>query len=178
MLASDGAPLWPLPLLATWMASRRYVFAPFYLFCSCKHNSPNTCGTKWNENIKCHFMLDFMHSMANCWWKKRVLRAVNKLPHTKPLLVPIKDCEIIGDWHLLLSKTWTSIKIILILIFRPVIFPAAKIKPWVSDKWNSCDQISYIFPSQNSLEFLIGFFRENMIHVYPHVSSPCHSKGV
>jgi hypothetical protein len=75
-------PLWALPLLAMWMASRRYVFAPFYLFCSCKHNSPNTCGTKWNLNIKCHFMLDFMHFMANCWWQKRVLTTVNS--HHRP----------------------------------------------------------------------------------------------
>jgi hypothetical protein len=109
---------------------------------------------------------------------KRVLRAINKLPHTKPLLVLRKECEIIGDWHVLLFKTWTSIKITLILIFMPMIFLVAKIKSWVVDKWNNCDQISYLFSSQNSLEFLIRFFRENMIHVYPHVSSPCHSNGV
>jgi len=39
-------PLWALPLLATWMASRRLGFARLWLFCPCNHNSPNTCGTK------------------------------------------------------------------------------------------------------------------------------------
>jgi hypothetical protein len=69
----QGTLLWAMPLLAMWMASRRLAFPPFWLFCPCKHNSPNTCGTKWNLNIKYHFLLDFIHFMAICWWQKRVL---------------------------------------------------------------------------------------------------------
>jgi hypothetical protein len=76
-LALGDGPLWALPLMATWMASRRPSFALFLLFCPCKHSSPSTCGTKWNLNITYCFLLDFIHFMAICWWQKRVLRAIN-----------------------------------------------------------------------------------------------------
>jgi sterol desaturase/sphingolipid hydroxylase (fatty acid hydroxylase superfamily) len=68
-------------------------------------------------------------------------------------------------------KIWTSIKIILLLILILVIFLVAKIKPWAVDKWNSYDQKSPNFSPQITLEFLVKFFNEYMIHVYPHMSS-------
>jgi membrane-anchored protein YejM (alkaline phosphatase superfamily) len=68
-------------------------------------------------------------------------------------------------------KIRTSIKIILIFILIPMIFLVAKIKPWVVDKWNNYDQKSHSFSPQITLEFLVKFFKEHMIHVYPHMSS-------
>ena len=52
-----------------------------------------------------------------------------------------------------------------------MIFLGAKIKPWVVDKWNSYDQSGHTFSFQNTMELLVEFFKKNMIHAYPHVSS-------
>jgi hypothetical protein len=41
-----------------------------------------------------------------------------------------------------------------------VIFPVAKIKPWAVEKWNSYDQSGHTFSPQNTLEFLVEFFKE------------------
>ena len=71
-VASSDGPKWATTILATWIASGCLLLAIVWLFCPCKHNSPSTHGTKWNLNIKCCFLNDFIHFSTLCWWQKKV----------------------------------------------------------------------------------------------------------
>jgi hypothetical protein len=176
----SGGPKWPKASCHVHLSLCVYICHLFTYFCSNflhTNKTPCTSGTRWIVNINHHLCCCLLPFWCNVDGQNWNFMTVNKLPHTKPLLVPSKAGKQRFKCNLIWNKTSRYDANIKNIPSHTSYLVDLKCLPCRLEWLKSGIALtpSHHYPLWNILGVFIIFAIENLAHISPQMVLSSHS---